>query len=71
MSRLLLLKEVGEQDGDLVGGKGLAIAIMVRRGIRVPKAPIISCPERRDLARSYVIFKLQLHGVGMEVVLFL
>lgn len=61
MSLVLPLHEIGEKDRPRVGGKGVALALMAKRGLRVPEAVCITTEAYREYVNST--------GLGNQIVM--
>ncbi len=61
MSLVLPLNEIGEKDRPRVGGKGVALALMVKRGLRVPEAVCVTTQAYREYVKST--------GLGNQIVM--
>jgi len=55
MRFVLPLHEIGEKDRLRVGGKGVALALMAKRGLRVPEAVCITTQAYREYAKLTAI----------------
>jgi len=61
MSLVLPLSEIGEKDRQRVGGKGVALALMAKKGLRVPDAVCITTEVYREYVKST--------GLGNQIVM--
>jgi phosphohistidine swiveling domain-containing protein len=63
MNFVLPLNEVGEKDRSRVGGKGVALALMAKRGLRVPEAVCITTEAYREYVKATGL----VHQIVMEL----